>query len=97
MTEEAPSSATDWWIRRAGVPAFVYDPRVHSRHYVVAYLERLHAEPDEVEDILTQAEALERQAIALGYNLARAEHGTWVLESLSPSFTPPGPGAPPPR
>jgi hypothetical protein len=93
MTEEAPISGAGWWLRPAELPAFVYDPRVHSRRYVLAYLERAGASPMEAEDVLRQAEALEQRALALGYDLATAEHGTELLESQSPPFTPPGPGA----
>jgi hypothetical protein len=73
MREEPESPAQEWSIRVPEGPPFVYDPRVHSRDYVRAQADRY---PPEVADsIMRQAADLERRAVALGYQLASAEHG----------------------
>ncbi len=82
----------DWLIRTAGVPPFVYDPRVHSRRYVWAYLDRVGASPMEAEDVLRQARELEERAVALGYELASEKFGeAALLHPPPPSFTARGP------
>jgi hypothetical protein len=89
-TEQLPPG--DWWIRPATLPAFAYDPRVHSRLYVLQYLERAGATEAEVDEVISIARDLERRAVAQGYALAEAEHGLdEVLDTHSPRFTPPGP------
>jgi hypothetical protein len=95
-TEQLPPG--DWWIRPATLPAFAYDPRVHSRLYVLNYLERAGATDAEAAEVIGIARELEQLALAQGYALAEAEHGLdEVLDTHSPRFTPPGPnygGAP---
>jgi hypothetical protein len=95
-TEQLP--AGDWWIRPATLPAFAYDPRVHSRLYVMKYLGRAGATKAEVREVIGLAWELEKLAVAQGYTLAETEHGLdEVLDTHSPRFTPPGPnygGAP---
>jgi hypothetical protein len=92
MSEPTEEPLLDWWIRPSTLPAFVYDPRVHSRRYVEAYLERVDATPEEVAEVLRRVIELEQQALALGEPLAEAEHGLdEVLDVRSPRFTPPGP------
>ena len=89
-TEQLPPG--DWWIRPATLPAFAYDPRVHSRLYVLNYLERAGATDAEAEEVVRLAHELEQRALAQGYDLAEAEHGLdEVLDTHSPRFTPPGP------
>ncbi|HEY7067980.1 MAG TPA: hypothetical protein VII06_41395 [Chloroflexota bacterium] len=89
-TEQVPPGG--WWIRPTTLPAFAYDPRFHSRLYVLNYLERAGATEAEVNEVIRSARDLEQQAVALGYDLAEAEHGMdEVLDTHSPRFTPPGP------
>ena len=89
-TEHLPPG--DWWIRAGTVPAFAYDPRVHSRLYVLNYLERAGATEAEAEAVLAVARELEQRAAAAGYALAEDEHGLdEVLDIRGPRFTPPGP------
>ena len=94
MSEESRSPAEEWMIRPAELPPLLYDPRVHSRQYVLAYLDRTGASPQERDGVLRQADELEQRALALGYPLATEAFG--LDESLpahTPPFTPPGPGA----
>jgi hypothetical protein len=70
MSTETPDSVQQWWIRPGELPDVLYDPRVHSRAYVEAYLERVDASPQEAEEVLRQADELEQRARALGYALA---------------------------
>jgi hypothetical protein len=92
MIDAEQRSPDGWWIRTATLPAFAYNPRVHSRLYVLNYLERAGATDAEVAEVLARARDLEQQALAQGYALAEAEHGMdEVLDTHSPRFTPPGP------
>jgi hypothetical protein len=89
-TEQLPPG--NWWIRPATLPAFAYDPRVHSRLYVMNYLGRAGATEAEVDEVVRLARELEQLALAQGFALAEAEHGLdEVLDTHSPRFTPPGP------
>lgn len=74
MSTETPDSVQQWWIRPGDLPDVLYDPRVHSRAYVEAYLERTDATPAQAEEVLRQADALEQLARALGYALADDEY-----------------------
>ena len=92
MTETEHLPAGDWWIRPATLPAFTYDPRVHSRLYVLQYLERAGATEAEADEVVRLARELEQRALALGYTLAESKHSLdEVLDTHSPRFTPPGP------
>jgi hypothetical protein len=73
MSAETPDSVQQWWIRPGELPDVLYDPRVHSREYIEAYLERTNASPLEREEVLRQADELEQRALALGYALADEE------------------------
>jgi hypothetical protein len=92
MIDAEQRSPGGWWIRPATLPAFAYNPRVHSRLYVLNYLGRAGATDAEVDEVLSLARDLEQRALAEGYALAEAEHGLdEVLDTHSPRFTPPGP------
>lgn len=65
MSQETPEVAKSWLIHTTEIPPFIYDPLVHSREYVMAYLEETGASPAEVENVLRQAEELEQRARAL--------------------------------
>ncbi len=91
MNRPDDQPAVDWWIRTSTLPPFLYDPRFHSRRYVEAYLERVEATPEEVDEVLHHSVELERHALALGYDLAEMEHGLdEVSGGAGPRFTPPG-------
>ena len=91
MSEPVLEEAYDPWIRSSTLPAFAYDPRVHSRRYVEAYLDRVDATDEEADEVLARAVEIERQALALGYELAELEHGLdEATGTLGPRFTPPG-------
>jgi hypothetical protein len=68
MSQETISSpdalnvARAWLIQTTEIPPFIYDPLVHSRDYVMAYLEQAGASEAEVANVLRQAEALEERA-----------------------------------
>ena len=89
MTEEPTSPAEEWLIRPAQPAPFVYDPRVHTRLYVREYAERVSAQI--LQDILEQADELDRRAVARGYQLASEEHVEEVSQAHPPRFEPPGP------
>ncbi len=92
MSEPVREPAWDPWVRPSTLPAFAYDPRLHSRKYVEEYLDRVEATPEEVEEVLRRAVEIERQAVARGYLLAQAEHGLdEATGTQGPRFTPPGP------
>jgi hypothetical protein len=73
MSTETPDGVQQWWIRPGELPDVLYDPRVHSRVYIEAYLERVNASPMEAEEVLRQVGELEQRARALGYELADDE------------------------
>jgi hypothetical protein len=91
MSDPTPEIAFDPWIRPSTLPAFVYDPRVHSRRYVEAYLDRVDATAEEEDEVLAWAVEIERQALRLGEDLAELEHGLdEATGTHGPRFTPPG-------
>jgi hypothetical protein len=91
MNEAVQEPVFDPWIRPATLPPFAYDPRFHSRNYVEAYLDRVDATDEEADEVLSRAVEIERQAVALGYELAEAEHGLdEATGTHGPRFTPPG-------
>ncbi|HLI27311.1 MAG TPA: hypothetical protein VKZ60_09580 [Chloroflexota bacterium] len=59
---EALNVARAWLIQTTEIPPFIYDPLVHSREYVLAYLEQAGASEAEVANVLRQVEALEERA-----------------------------------
>jgi hypothetical protein len=65
MSQEPANVARAWLIQTTEIPPFIYDPLVHSREYVLAYLEETGASPAEVENVLRQAAELEARARAL--------------------------------
>jgi hypothetical protein len=70
MSQESPSQgspdvARAWLIQTTEILPFIYDPLVHSREYVLAYLDETGASPEERENVLRQADDLEARARAL--------------------------------
>ncbi|MBX5491178.1 MAG: hypothetical protein IRZ14_08455 [Chloroflexi bacterium] len=70
MTQQTASSenlnvAKAWLIQTTEIPPFIYDPLVHSRDYIMAYLEETGASEAEIANVLRQAEELEARARAL--------------------------------
>ena len=62
MSQENPSIARAWLIQTTEIPPFIYDPLVHSRDYVTAYLEETGASEQEKANVLRQARELEQRA-----------------------------------
>ena len=83
MPEQTPSTPKQWTIQPGDLTPFVYDPRVHSRRYVLAQIDRY--PPDVADSILRQAEELEAQALGLGFSLADQKHGTEEVGNSQPA------------
>lgn len=62
MSQENPALARAWLIHTTEVPPFIYDPLVHSREYVLAYLHDAGASEQEIANALQQATELEARA-----------------------------------
>ena len=65
MSQENPEVAKTWLIHTTEVPPFIYDPLVHSREYVLAYLAETGASDSEIDNVLRQADELEERSRAL--------------------------------